>query len=83
MLRAQLLMARKGDDACHAGMLSSFDLNTTQRLCDAAKFCTSSGGPAGANLTAIPAACHSATTCLFCLCGTAWGTTCPLLHVTR
>ena len=30
LLGAQQLVARKGDDACHADMLSSFDLNTTR-----------------------------------------------------
>ena len=29
LLGAQLLVTRKGDDACHADMLSSFDLSTT------------------------------------------------------
>ena len=27
---AQQLVARKGENACHANMLSRFDLNTTQ-----------------------------------------------------
>ena len=45
----------EGDDACHADMLSSFDLNTTQAQRDAARLRSSSGGPAGAFLTAIPA----------------------------
>ena len=30
LLRAQQLVTRKGDDACHADVLSGFDLNTTQ-----------------------------------------------------
>ena len=30
LLWAQRPVTRKGDDACHADMLSSFDLNTTQ-----------------------------------------------------
>ena len=30
LLKAQRLVTRKGDDACHAEILSSFDLNTTQ-----------------------------------------------------
>ena len=47
-------MRRKGDDAYHADMLSSFDLDTTQGQRDAARLRSSSGGPAGAFLTAIP-----------------------------
>ena len=47
------VVARKRDDACHADMLSS-DLNTTEGQCDAARLRISSGGPAGAFLTAIP-----------------------------
>ena len=35
-------------------MLSSFDLNTTQGQCDAARLRCSFGGPAAAFLTAIP-----------------------------
>ena len=35
-------------------MLSSFDLDTTQGQCDAARSRSSSGGPTGAFLTAIP-----------------------------
>ena len=54
LLGAQQLVTRNGDDACHAEMLSSFDINTTQR--DAARLRSSSGGPAGAFLTAIRAA---------------------------
>ena len=30
LLEAKPLITMKGDDACHADMLSSFDLNTTQ-----------------------------------------------------
>ena len=49
-------MRRKGDDAYHADMLSSFDLDTTQGQRDAvaARLRSWSGGPAGAFLTAIP-----------------------------
>ena len=45
----------EGDDAyaCHADMLSSFDLNTTQGQRNAARLRSSSAGPAGAFLTAI------------------------------
>ena len=50
----QLVRRRKGDEACHADMLSSFDLDTTQAQRDAARLRSSSGGPAGAFLTAIP-----------------------------
>ena len=46
-------MTRKGDDACHADVLSGFDLNTTQGQRDAARLRSSSGGPAGAFLTDI------------------------------
>ena len=56
LLGAQQLARRKGDDACHADMLSNFDLNTTQGQRDAARLRSSSGGPAGAFLTAIPGA---------------------------
>ena len=45
---------RKGDYACHADMLSSFNLDITQGQRDAARLRSSSGGPAGAFLTAIP-----------------------------
>ena len=54
LLGAQQLVRRKGDDACHADMLSSFDLDTTQGRRDAARLRSSSGGPAEAFLTAIP-----------------------------
>ena len=54
LLGAQQLVRRKGDDACHAGMLSSFDLDATQGQRDTAWPRSSSGGPAGAFLTAIP-----------------------------
>ena len=54
LLGAQQLVRRKRDDACHAAMLSSFDLDTTQGQRDAARLRSSSGGPAGAFLTAIP-----------------------------
>ena len=37
LLGAQQLMSRKGEDSCHAGMLSGFDLNTTQEQRDAAR----------------------------------------------
>ena len=46
-------MTRKGGDACHADMLSGLDLNTIKGQCNGAKLCNSSGGPAGAFLTAI------------------------------
>ena len=76
---AQQLMRRKGDDACHADMLSSFDLDTTQGQRDAARLCSSSGGPAGAFLTAIPGDRMTlGNISLLFLCGTAWGTTVPL-----
>ena len=52
LLGAQQLQRRKGDDASHADMLSTFDLNTTQGQCDAARLFSSSGGPAGAVLPA-------------------------------
>ena len=45
---------KEGDDACHADMLSSFDLDNIQGQRDAAWLRGSSGGPAGAFLTAIP-----------------------------
>ena len=54
LLGAQQLVRRKGDDACHADMLSSFDLDTTQGQRDAASLRSSSGGSAGAFLSAIP-----------------------------
>ena len=54
LLGAQQLVTRLGDDACHADMLSSFDLNPGSGQRDAARLCSSSGGPAGAFLTAIP-----------------------------
>ena len=54
LLGAQQLVRRKGDAACHAAMLSSFDLDTTPGQCDAVRLRSSSGGPAGAFLTAIP-----------------------------
>ena len=56
LLGAQQLVRRKGDDACHAAMLSSFNLNTThgQGQRDAARLRSMSGGLAGASLTAIP-----------------------------
>ena len=54
LLGVQQLVRRKGDDACHADMLSSFDLDTTQGQRNAARLRSSSGGPAGAFLTAIP-----------------------------
>ena len=53
MLGAHQLVRRKGDDTCHADMLSSFDLDTTQGQPDAAMLRSSLGGPAGAILTAI------------------------------
>ena len=54
LLGAQQLVRRKGDDACHADMLSSLDLVTTQGQRVAARLRTSSRVPAGAFLTAIP-----------------------------
>ena len=56
LLGVQQLVRRKGDDACHADMLSSFDLSTTQGQRDAvaARLRSWSGGPAGAFLIAIP-----------------------------
>ena len=51
------LVKRKGDDASHADMLSSFDLNTTQGQRDAARLRRLSKGPAGAFLPAIPGGC--------------------------
>ena len=45
---------KEGNDACHANMLSSFDLDTTQWQRDADRLRSSSGGPAGAFLSAIP-----------------------------
>ena len=53
LLGAQQLVRRKGDDACHADMLSSFYVDTTQGQRDAARLRSSFGGPAGAFLTAI------------------------------
>ena len=63
LLGAQQLVRRKGDEVCHADMLSSFDLDTTQGQRAAARLRSPSGGPAGAFL----AAWHSATTCSLCL----------------
>ena len=54
LLGAQQLVKGEGDAACHAGMLPGFDLNTTKGQRDAARLCSSSGGHAGAFLTAIP-----------------------------
>ena len=56
LLGAQQLETRKGDDACHAAMLSSFGLRLkpTHVQRGAARLHTSSGRPAGAFLTAIP-----------------------------
>ena len=45
LLGAQQLVRRKGDDACHADMLSSFGLDTTQGQRDAAGL--RPGGPLG------------------------------------
>ena len=54
LLGAQQLVRRKGEDACHADMLSSFGFDTTQGQHDAARLRSSSGGSAWAFLTAIP-----------------------------
>ena len=54
LLGVQQLVTRKGDATFHADMLSSFQLNTTPGQRDAARLRSSSGGPAGAFLTAIP-----------------------------
>ena len=54
VLGAQQLVRRKGDDACHAAVLSGFDLNTTQGHPDAARLRSASGRPAKAFLTAVP-----------------------------
>ena len=51
---AQQLVRRKGDDACHADMLFSFNLNTTQGQHDAARLRSSPGGPVWAFLIANP-----------------------------
>ena len=48
LLGAQQLVRRRGDDACQADMLSSFDLDATQGQRDAGRLRSSSGGPAGA-----------------------------------
>ena len=45
---------RKGDDSCHADLLSGFDLNTTQGQRNATRLRSSSGRPAGAFPTAAP-----------------------------
>ena len=57
--RGAAVREEEGNDACHANMLSSFDLDTTQgqRDADRLRACgvrSSSGGPAGAFLSAIP-----------------------------
>ena len=57
MFGAQQLVTRQRNDACHADMLSSFNLNTTHWQRDAAKLRSSSGGPAGAFPTAYPGGC--------------------------
>ena len=44
LLGAQQLVRRKGDDACPADLLSSFDLATTQGQRDAARLCSASAG---------------------------------------
>ena len=54
LLGAQQLVRRKGDDEFHTDIPSSFDLDTTQGQRDAARLRRSSGGPAGAFLTASP-----------------------------
>ena len=51
---AQQLVTRSGDDSGFADALADFDLNTLQGQRDAARLRSSSGGPAGAFLTAIP-----------------------------
>ena len=78
VLGAQQIVKRKGDDASHADMLSRFHLNTTQGQRDAARLRSSSGGPAGAFLTAIPGGHMTLGNSMLCLCGTASGTTFPL-----
>lgn len=54
LLRAQQLVARKGDGSCNAGFLSHFNLNTTQRQHETTRCPSSSWGPTAAFLTAIP-----------------------------
>ena len=79
LLGAQQLVRRKGDDACYADMLSSFDLYTTQGQRKAGRLRSSSGRPAGAFLTAIMGGPMTLGNDMFmALCGTAWGTTFPL-----
>ena len=53
-LGTQQLVRTKEDGACHADMLPSFDLDTTLGQRNAARLRSSSGGPDGAFLTAIP-----------------------------
>ena len=84
LLGAQQLVTRNRDDACHADMLSSFDLDTTQGQHDAATHRSSSGGPAGAFLIAIPGGRTTLGNYVFvvlvgslCGCGTAWCTVLP------
>ena len=68
LLGAHQLVWRKGDDACSADMLSSFDLNTTQGHRAAAGLRSSSGGPAGAFLTAIPGPHDTRQRQVCCVC---------------
>ena len=52
LLGAQQLVRSRGDDACHANMLCSIDLDTNQGQHDAARLRSSSEGPAGASFQA-------------------------------
>ena len=89
LLGVQQLVRRKGDDACHADMLSSFDLDTTKGQRDAARLCASSRGPTpGTQLllesrylttvSSLPKTGRDLSPTLLSLCGTAWGATFPL-----
>ena len=53
LLEAQQPVTEKGDDSCHANMLSGFDLNTTRRQRNAARLCCLCGGPSRAFVTVL------------------------------
>ena len=50
---------------CHAAMLSSSNLNSTQGQRNAARLRSSFGGPAGAFVTAIPGGCMTLGNAMF------------------
>ena len=68
LLGVRQLVRRKGDDACHADMLSSFDLDTTQGQRGAARLRSSSGGPDAAFLTTIPSGRMTLGNGMFVVC---------------